>query len=289
VDRGPRPAAQSPSSAAHDYAEHPMTVDVSAAYALTDAQLAERAAALRAKIAASAIDIGNDLLATKSLIAHGRFVRWVEDEVGFELRQAENYMQVARFAAAHPEVCENEKFSTLKASILYRLAAPSTPAPVVEATLSRIKRGERVKVNEVAEGIRAARMPIRQVESPGPEVIEHTVDELQRCVPHCIDNLVKFGPEVLKALCKRVGVKPPPQRRGQLRPSPTFVAEFADGEQVRMTVACTGGYDWGRGRRLAEAAWRSRVNQIDIEEIPPAIVSCHFEHDGQEVWPHGSI
>jgi hypothetical protein len=275
---------------------------VSAVPALTDAQLSERAAAIRAKLAASIIDIGNDLLTTKSLIPHGRFVRWVKDEVGLEMRQAENYMQVARFAAVHPEVCENEKFSTLKPSILFRLSAPSTPVAVVEATLSRIKRGERVKVRDVVEAIRTARMPARHVESPSPEEIERAVDHLQHCC--CIDTLLRFGPDVIKALCKRAGVKPPPQRRGQqrrgqLRPSPIFVAEFADGEHVRMTTFCEGGYDFGRGRRLAEAAWRSRLSQIEIEiartydvplrdRMPPEteITSCHFEaHDGHEVWP----
>jgi hypothetical protein len=271
-----------------------------AVLALTDAQLSERAAAIKVKLETTAkavIEIGNDLLATRKLIERGRFTHWVEAEIGIPIRQAQRYMAVARLAVRQPEVFKNDKLSPGR-SASYVLAARSTPAPVVEAALSRIERGERVKFRDVAE--RTARMPARHVESPSPEEIERAVEELQRCC--CIDTLLRFGPDVIKALCKRVGVKPPSQRREQLRPSPTFVAEFADGERVRMTIACLGGYDWGRGRRLAEAAWRSRLPQIEIEEIeiartydvplrdrghrtPPKIISCHFEHDGRDVWP----
>jgi hypothetical protein len=50
-------------------------------------------------------------------------------------------------------------------------------------------------------------------------------------------------------------------------PTPVFVAEFADGERVRMTTHCPKELDWERGRRLAQAAWQTRWWQ---KQIAPA-------------------
>jgi hypothetical protein len=57
--------------------------------------------------------------------------------------------------------------------------------------------------------------------------------------------------------------------------SPTFVAHFADGEITRMTVYCEPGkLDVGRGARLAQQAYRSRMRRE-----PPAIIAANFEHN----------
>jgi hypothetical protein len=97
---------------------------------------------------------------------------------------------------------------------------------------------------------------------------------------------------------------------------PTCVCTFADGETVRMTTNCTPeNLDWRRGECLARAAyatrWRAQrrpsysraamqwwmgtdwkqkaawtsagsIYEIDlVEPVLPAIVSMHFERDGQ--------
>jgi hypothetical protein len=50
-------------------------------------------------------------------------------------------------------------------------------------------------------------------------------------------------------------------------PTQVFVAEFADGECVRMSTHCPKGLDWERGRKLAQAAWETRWWQ---KQITPA-------------------
>ena len=55
--------------------------------------------------------------------------------------------------------------------------------------------------------------------------------------------------------------------------SPTFVATFADGEITRMSTYCLNGeLDLGRGVRLSQAAYQSRMKQQ-----PPAMTAGHFE------------
>jgi hypothetical protein len=55
--------------------------------------------------------------------------------------------------------------------------------------------------------------------------------------------------------------------------SPSFIACFADGQTTRMTVHTSlAKLDVGRGVRLAQHAYRSRMKQE-----PPAITSARFE------------
>jgi hypothetical protein len=64
--------------------------------------------------------------------------------------------------------------------------------------------------------------------------------------------------------------------------SPTFVAEFENGDSVvitRMTV-CTPSKKPSllRGVRLARAAYESRM-----KKPPPAIIAAHYETDGEVI------
>jgi len=53
--------------------------------------------------------------------------------------------------------------------------------------------------------------------------------------------------------------------------SPTFVCNFTDGEQTRMTVWCGDGLDMVRGVKLARYAYESRRGKA-----PPIIASATF-------------
>jgi hypothetical protein len=63
-----------------------------------------------------------------------------------------------------------------------------------------------------------------------------------------------------------------------MSPSPTFIANFSDGEQTRMTVWCRNGLDVARGVKLARYAYESRRKG----KTPPPMTSATFvsAHDG---------
>jgi hypothetical protein len=115
---------------------------------------------------------------------------------------------------------------------------------------------------------------------------------------------------VVKAAGYRVSKPKAKPSKHKDRVGPTFVAKFADGEVTRMsTFTSLEKLDWERGIRLSQAAyqsrWRKRQHQTDARAwwkgmskaqretylsthsifttdfiIPPAIVSAHFEQDG---------
>ena len=78
--------------------------------------------------------------------------------------------------------------------------------------------------------------------------------------------------------------------RPKKRVGPSFIAEFADGTTVRMSVFTSlAKLDWSRGIRLAEQAWGSRWRRHArfpggglslLAPVPPAIIAARFEQDG---------
>jgi hypothetical protein len=80
----------------------------------------------------------------KKRIGHGGFLRWIEAEFGMSCATAERFMRVSENLG--------EKFVTvtnLSPSILYALAAPSTPEPVIQEVVERAAAGERVTSDDV--------------------------------------------------------------------------------------------------------------------------------------------
>jgi DNA-binding transcriptional regulator YdaS (Cro superfamily) len=76
--------------------------------------------------------------------------------------------------------------------------------------------------------------------------------------------------------------KPKRFKRGKGHVGPTFTATFVDGTITRMTTFSPlelEKLDWDRGVRLSQAAYRSRWRAVAA--IPPAIVSAHFERNGE--------
>jgi hypothetical protein len=67
------------------------------------------------------------------------------------------------------------------------------------------------------------------------------------------------------------------QREQQMAASPTFYAEFSDGQKTRMTVFTSRDkLDVERGVKLAQYAYESRTHRK-----PPAIVKARFESEGE--------
>src|SRR5271166_3094852 len=72
------------------------------------------------------IEIGRELIAIKETLDHGRFITWVEAEIGITRRTAQNYMNAARFAEG-----KSEMVSLLNPAVLYRLSSKTTPPAIV--------------------------------------------------------------------------------------------------------------------------------------------------------------
>jgi len=103
-----------------------------------------RAASERIKIrmkrtAEDIVAIGQDLIQTKQRLGHGQFGEWLKAEFDMGGSSAKRIMDVAeRFGS------EFTNLANLNASILYQLAAPSTPEEVVDRTIEARNTGETV-------------------------------------------------------------------------------------------------------------------------------------------------
>jgi hypothetical protein len=112
-----------------------------------------RAESIRSRLKRTAEDIvaiGQDLIEVKEDLGHGRFLEWINAEFGMKEQSARNFMNVAkRFETKSP------KFGDLPVSVLYELAAPSTPETVV----SQVQSGE---IPPTLEAVKAAKEAEKQ-------------------------------------------------------------------------------------------------------------------------------
>lgn len=93
------------------------------------------------------IEIGRELTAVKAELPHGQFLPWIDSEFEMTKDTAQNFMSVFdRFGKNG-----NFPFLNLKPSILYALAAPSTPDAVVERAIQQAESGEKVTVADVKD------------------------------------------------------------------------------------------------------------------------------------------
>jgi hypothetical protein len=91
------------------------------------------------------VEIGSRLVAAKKLCGYGYWLPWLEREFGWSDKTAERFMSLASGKI--------DKLSNLDlpVSALYLLAAPSTPAEIIEAVAERGKKGERLSYRDIAD------------------------------------------------------------------------------------------------------------------------------------------
>ena len=82
----------------------------------------------------------------KEHLDHGDFGKWIDAEFGMTDRSARNFMQVALRLGDKSEIV-----SVLQPTVLYALAAPSTPDKVVEKVLQRAADGESISKKAIVE------------------------------------------------------------------------------------------------------------------------------------------
>jgi hypothetical protein len=113
------------------------------------------------------VEIGGELMQVKVLLPHGSFTSWVESELGMSYRTANRFMNVYhRFGKV-------DNLADLPHSILYELAAPSTPEPAINAIIDRALAGEKLTV-------KAARQIVRDYKTESEvAAVELVVETLQ--------------------------------------------------------------------------------------------------------------
>lgn len=111
----------------------------------------------RSRSKAYLIDTGRDLLVVKEGTEHGLFLKWVQEEMRMEPRSAQRAMNVA--AVLGPK---SDTVSYLPPTILYALAARSTPAPLREEIVQRLEAGEPLTAKSIDRHLRDARVDARQ-------------------------------------------------------------------------------------------------------------------------------
>ncbi|WP_028346057.1 DUF3102 domain-containing protein [Bradyrhizobium murdochi] len=87
------------------------------------------------------VEIGRDLIEVKGRLAHGEFLSWIDAEFRMSSDTTQRFMLVAKLQI--PPVAE------FQPSVLYALAAPSTPEEVRAAVTEKVASGEAVTVADV--------------------------------------------------------------------------------------------------------------------------------------------
>lgn len=96
-----------------------------------------------------------ELTAVKDDLPHGHFLPWIAAEFEMSRQTADNFESVyARFGKD-----KVLNFSIFKPSVLYALAAPSTPETVIDKAVAKAESGEKVTVADVKEQARYPGFP----------------------------------------------------------------------------------------------------------------------------------
>lgn len=100
----------------------------------------------------SIVAIGKRLIEVKDMLPYGQFGEWIAAEFDMSDRTARNFMNVAREYGNRTEI-----ISVLSDTVLYLLAAPSTPEEARTEIEQAAASGQKVTVEDTKEAIRKAR------------------------------------------------------------------------------------------------------------------------------------
>jgi Protein of unknown function (DUF3102) len=114
------------------------------------------------------IEIGDELRRAKARLPHGAFLAWAEHEIGISARAAQLYMSASAWITNR-----DEKFSRLPISIIYLLAARTTPAEIADEFARKVAMDAPVTY----AGIRARIEAVRQAKRQAVAAAERAEDE----------------------------------------------------------------------------------------------------------------
>jgi hypothetical protein len=136
---------------------------------------ANRILEIRYRIATDVVSIGRILIEAKERLPHGAFLPWLERLFRWTERTAQNFMSVAE------RIGEKAKYvSHLPLTTVYRLAAPSTPKPLLESLFERLESGEQVGKGEIESQIGQARRAMKEAEQTKKELATKTPEAIKR-------------------------------------------------------------------------------------------------------------
>ena len=134
------------------------------------AEQSGRLISLQRQTAQNVIEMGSILIEVKQVIPKGQFEDYLlqtfGSDSGYTPRSAQNFMNVARHFAGKPIT------DAIAPSVLYLLAAPSTPDLVRELACQLVEDGEKISVDRAKELI-----------ADGREASSMTVDVVAEVVP----------------------------------------------------------------------------------------------------------
>lgn len=156
------------------------------------------------------IEIGKDLIAVKAQLPHGQFLPWIAAEFEMSQATANNFIQVAkRFGD------KLSKIDNFNSTILYQLAAPSTPDEVVEKAVEKAEQGEPLTLKEIKElksQLAAKDSQVQKLEAQ-QRSMQGRIDDLVMVVNSERDKLTKAEEEKQQAIAKAVAEKEQAYRR----------------------------------------------------------------------------
>lgn len=113
---------------------------------------------IAARIKGSGVaEIGRDLIAVKKALPHGTFLDWLRHEVKINVRNAQNYMSVAKAFGDDVSLV-----SYLPPNVLFKLASKGTPQPVRDGLLEAIRNGEKPGESDLEHVLRGSRLTKRR-------------------------------------------------------------------------------------------------------------------------------
>ena len=125
----------------------------------------QRTGEIRERLRRSAQDIweiGRKLVEVRSCLKYGQFDVWLKAEFGWSRRTAYNFINVYEAF----QDCANLAQVDIATSVLYLLAAPSTPTEVREEVLQRAKAGDRVTHKDVRQTLQGETLSQTEAKSP---------------------------------------------------------------------------------------------------------------------------
>lgn len=117
---------------------------LSSELAITTKVTAERIKLRLNRTVEDIIEIGRDLINVKESLPHGEFDKWIKAEFEMSKPTAVNFMMAYK---KFGEQKNNNYF--FHPTVLYALAAPSTPDEVIEKAQEKAELGEKVKVEDI--------------------------------------------------------------------------------------------------------------------------------------------